>query len=207
MMLGRSTALFCIATVLVAGCGGTDGEVDELRRTFDCDRGELSRSWCGGDPSGEWTYMGVCDGNALDRLQTMCRVGQYHMDGTPLVGTWHLSDEEFWHYWRRTEFSTLVRVRVEAECLAELGDGRCRADNIGLRGGTCTQRGSRCECERQNSWGAAREDARSSTVTGSRLEYGSRYYRAELDFCVAGDTMIHNSDSEPLRGLIFVLRR
>jgi hypothetical protein len=196
---GRRGAWHIVALgTIMTACGATDAEGLQAPgpTRYDC-REILAQIQppTGGDPSGEWEYMGACSQRLMARLATACEASEGTYWSTPVEGGLIFGPDIFdrQSYAQRGTFE----VRLAESCVSKLG-GACSAQSLFELDGTCDVSGGQCQCTLKADplglqWRTSEFSVEGSVISVTNTT-GS--LEASYDFTVDGDQLVHETSRE-----------
>ncbi len=201
-------AIVALGSIMTACGASTEEELQAPGPTrYDC-REILAQIQppTGGDPSGEWEYLGGCSQRLMARLTESCDASEGTYLSTPVEGGIIVGPDIFdrQSYAQRGAFE----VRLEESCVSKLG-GTCSGQPLFGLDGDCTVIGEQCRCLRADplglQWRTSEFSVQGSVISVTNTT-GS--LEASYDFSVNGDQLVHETSREfALQDWYFLARR
>jgi hypothetical protein len=154
--------------------GGTGDDDDDIAWDGDC---EQAFSACGGDPSGDWTVVGVCE-VALDDLAA-CAGLTYTILDDRSSGTVAMNGDNT--YDRVYNLDLDFEIGIPLSCIAPVPCNLLPPASAGIFS-TCTDDGTTCTC--QGTFAETDSASGSWTVEGDEIVFDGD---DRQQFCIDGD--------------------
>jgi len=178
--------LLLMALTLAAGLCACDSSSGDDAAAFPCQDGVSSFAACGGNPTGRWTFDGVCvSGPALFANTTMMRDCPQVQVVVEMDWQGSIEFADGMSAFQLTGLSSDTTLTIPGDCL----HGVDCADAVQEPGYACAASGDTCVCRQEVTGGALPEDVAAYEVDGTDLVMQADGESNRAAFCVKGDRM------------------